>query len=544
MLVTPQCRQCLPSVRAAEASRTPSARSLGHTRRNWLRTTLLVCVTGSQAVSAAAQSPAPSDSSGAVERYVDSHQRAIVSQLVEFCSIPNVASDTENIERNASFARDLLARRGFRTEKLTTGGNPFIYGRLDVPGARRTILLYGHYDGVPVDPRHWKQKSPFVPVLRDGRMEDGAKEIGGLKSLTQFKPEWRLYARSAADSKSPIVALGAALDALKAAGVAPTANIRVLLDGDQESNSPNLPEVIAAHREKLTADMLILLDGLVHQSGRPTVLFGARGNILLELTTYGPKAVVHSGHYGNWVPNPDLRLARLLASMKDDEGQVLVKGFYDGLEALSPEEEAILRAVPDDEPRLMKLFGIAQPERQGRSLQQGLQLPTLNIRGMSSAYVGLDARTIIPDTATAALDLRLVKETPASAMIEKILAHIRGLGYYVTESDPVDATRAANPRIVKVVVRSGSEAYRTSPTLPESRLVVDTLARVFGETPVQIRTSGATHPAAAPLMKAFGFPVLSLGIANFDNNQHGENENLQLGYLFAGIRSIAAVLSM
>lgn len=204
----------------------------------------------------------------------------------------------------------------------------------------------------------------------------------------------------------------------------------------------------------------------------------------------------------------------------------------------------MLRAVPDDEPRLMKLFGIAQPERPGRSLQQGLQLPTLNIRGLSSAYVGLDARTIIPDTATAALDVRLVKETPASAMLEKILAHIRAQGYYVTESDPVDATRAENPRIVKVVVRSGSEAYRTSSTLPESRLVVDTLARVFGETPVQIRTSGATHPAAAPLTSAFGFAVLSLGIANFDNNQHGENENLQLGYLFAGIRSIAAVLSM
>jgi acetylornithine deacetylase/succinyl-diaminopimelate desuccinylase-like protein len=512
--------------------------------QRWSCFSVLVCLLGSWMASPAAQRSTRADLREPIERYVDAHQGAIVRQLVELLSIPNVASDTENIERNASFARDMLARRGFRTELLETGGNPFVYGRLDVPGARRTILLYGHYDGQPVDPRYWRQKDPFVPVLRDGRMEEGAKEIGGLKSITKFDPAWRLYARSAADSKSPIVALGAALDALKAAGVSPTASIRVLIDGDQESNSPNLSEVIAAHREKLTADLLLLLDGLVHQSGRPTVLFGARGNLLLELTAYGPKVVAHSGHYGNWVPNPDLSLARLLVSMKDDEGQVLVKGFYDGIETLTPEEEAILRAVPDDEPRLMKLFGIARPERPGRSLQQGLQLPTLNIRGIASAYVGADARTIIPDTATAALDIRLVKETPARAMLEKILTHIRAQGFYVTESDPVDATRAEHPRIVKVVVRSGSEAYRTSPTLPESRLVVAALERYFGEVPVQIRTSGATHPAAAPLSAAFGFPVLSLAVANFDNNQHGENENLQLKYLFAGIASIAAVLSM
>ncbi len=539
-----QSHRLSPAEQPHRAAMRPDGRFCRHKRQRWFGLSLLGCLLGSGVLGSAAQTSGRTDLREAIQRYVDSHQGAIVKQLVDFVSIPNVASDAEGMERNASFVRDLLLRRGFRTELLQTGGNPFVYAQLDVPGAQRTILLYGHYDGQPVDPRHWRQKSPFVPILRDGRMEDGAKEIGGLKALTKFKPEWRLYGRSAADSKSPIVALLAAVDALKAEGRSPTARIRVLIDGDQESNSPNLPDVIAAHREKLTADMLLLLDGLVHQSGRPTVLFGARGNLLMELTTYGPKVVAHSGHYGNWVPNPDLRLARLLASMKDDEGQVLVKGFYDGLETLSPEEEAILAAVPDDEPMLMKFFGMAQAERPGRSLQHSLQLPTLNIRGMSSAYIGADARTIIPDTATAALDIRLVKETPARTMLEKVLVHIRAQGFYVTESDPTDATRAKEPRIVKVVVRSGSDAYRTSPTLPESRLVVSALERMFGEMPVQIRTSGATHPAAAPLITAFGFPVFSLAIANFDNNQHVENENLQLGYLFTGIESIAAVLSM
>jgi acetylornithine deacetylase/succinyl-diaminopimelate desuccinylase-like protein len=301
--------------------------------------------------------------------------------------------------------------------------------------------------------------------------------------------------------------------------------------------------VLAAHRDKLAADLLVLLDDPVHPSGRPTAIFGARGALGIELTTYGPKFEVHSGHYGNWVPNPDIRLARLLASMKYDEGQVLVKGFYDGLEPLHPDEEAMLRAVPDDTASLMKLFGIAAPERPGLSLQQALQLPSLNIRGMSSAYTGPDARTIIPNTATAALDIRLVKETPARAMAEKILAHIRAQGYYVMESDPDDVTRAKNPRIVKVLMRAGTDAYRTSVLLPESRLVVAALERMFGEKPVQIRTSGATVPAAAALTGALKFPAISLPVVNFDNNQHGENENLRLQNLWDGIELIAGLLA-
>ena len=240
-----------------------------------------------------------------------------------------------------------------------------------------------------------------------------AKEIPKFRTLDRFDPQWRLYARSAADNKAPIVALATALDALKASGIAMTSNVRVLIDGELESGSPSLDEVLKAHRARLGADLLVLLDDPVHPGGRPTVVFGARGALGLELTTYGPKVAVHSGHYGNWVPNPGIRLARLLASMKDDDGQVLVKGFYDGIEPLHADEEALLQSVPDDAPSLMKLFGMAAPERKGLSLQQAVQLPSLNIRGLTSAYTGPDARTIIPDTATAALDIRLVKETPA-----------------------------------------------------------------------------------------------------------------------------------
>ena len=482
------------------------------------------------------------DIRAALERYVASHQRAIVSELVELLTIPNTAADSENIRRNAALLRDMLRRRSFAAEILETDSNPLVWGELKVPGAQRTVLIWAHYDGQPVDPKGWKQASPFVPVLRAGRLEDGAKTIPGLRTLDRFDPNWRLYARSASDDKGPIVALLAALDALKAAGRALSSNVRVVLDG--EAGSPSLSAAIARYRDKLTADLMLLLEGPGHPSGRATIAFGARGFLALDLTVYGPKVGVNSGNYGNWVPNPALRLARLLASMKDEEGRVLVKGFYDGIGPLPPEEQAMLNAVPDDPASLMKLLGIAAPERSDLSLQQALQLPTLNIRGLSSAIVGTDATTIIPDRAVAFLDVRLVKETPAKAVAEKLLAHIRAQGFHIVQSEPDDETRSRYPRIVKAVLRGGAaEAWRTSPLAKESRLVTEAVTRMLGERPVLIRTMGQ-RINIAQFIEVMGSPAITLPTVNFDDNQTAENENLRLGHLFTGIITIAAVLTM
>lgn len=477
----------------------------------------------------------------ALEGYVASHQRAIVSELVELLSIPNITADTENIRRNAVLLRDMLRRRSFSTEILETNGNPLVWGELKVPGAKRTLLIWAHYNGQPVDPKGWKQASPFIPVLRAGRLEDGAKEIPGFRTLDRFDPNWRLYARSAADDKAPIVALLAALDALRASGLAPSSNVRVVLDG--EAGSPSLAAAIPQYRDKLTADVMLLLEGPVHQSGRPTIAFGVRGFLDLDLTVYGPKVGVNSGNYGNWVPNPALGLAHLLASMKDEAGRVLVKGFYDGIGPLQPQVQAMLDAVPDDPASLMKLFVIAAPERSDLSLQQALQLPALNIRGLSSAFVGPDARTIIPDRAVAFIDIRLVRETPAKAMAEKLLAHIRAQGFHIVQSEPDDETRSRHPRLVKAVFRSAAEGFRTSPLAPESQLVTEAVTRMLGERPVLIRTMGQ-RINIAQFIEVMGIPAITLPTVNFDNNQTAENENLRLGHLFTGIITIAAVLTM
>jgi acetylornithine deacetylase/succinyl-diaminopimelate desuccinylase-like protein len=479
-----------------------------------------------------------------VVRWVSANQRQIVSELVELLSIPNVAADRANIRRNAEHLRAMLARRGFSAEILETPGNPLVYGDLAVPGAMRTVLFYSHYDGQPVNPKAWQQQDPFAPVLRTGRLDRGGTELPDLAGRAQFEADSRLYARSASDDKSPIVALCSALDALKAAGQSPSSNIRVILDGEEEAGSPSLVPAIGKYRERLRADLMVILDGPEHSSGKPTVVFGARGIVRLDLTVFGPKAGVHSGNYGNWIPNPAQRLATLLASMKGDEGRVLVAGFYDGIAPLSEAERALVDAVPDDSAEMLRSFGVAAPEPAFPKLQDALQYPSLNVRGVASAYVGAGARTIIPDRATAAIDIRLVKETRAADLVEKIRAHVRRQGYHLVDGDPDDAARAAHAKIARVAaLDTGTAAFRTSPLDPHAKALVSSIARTAGEPPVQLRTLGGTVPIA-PFIEALGFPAVLVPLVNFDNNQHEENENLRLGNLFDGIVTIAAILRM
>ena len=320
-----------------------------------------------------AASAAAQDLRTTVERYVDGAQQALVEELVEAVSIPSVAADAANIRRKAEFLRASLERRGFAAELLETDGNPLVFGERPAAGAERTLLIYFHYDGQPVDPAQWQQDHPFEPILRDGRLADGAGLLD-LHASEVFRPDDRIYARSVADDTAPIIAFLGALEALDASGVTVTSNLKVILDGEEEAGSPNLVPAISRYGSRFAADSMLILDGPLHQSGRTTVSFGARGILTLEVVVYGPRVPLHSGHYGNWAPNPAVRLAQLIASMKDEGGRVVIPGFYDGID-FTEEERRALAAVPDDLPALMNSLGFAEADRVGGSLQEAIQFP-------------------------------------------------------------------------------------------------------------------------------------------------------------------------
>jgi len=483
---------------------------------------------------------AQSEAIRSVREYVRTHQAEIVTELVEFLSLPNVATDAADMRRNARALVAMMEARGIRTRLLETAGPPYVYGELPVAGAEKTILFYCHYDGQPVDPMRWEGHEPFEPVLRDGPVALGGAIIP-FPQRDGYQPDWRVYARSASDDKSPIVALLVALDALRSAGLAPAANIKFIFEGDEEMGSPNLGEIVQQHGDLLRADLLVAADGPRDPSGLPTLFFGARGIVSAEITLYGPLRPLHSGHYGNWAPNPAMRMAQLLASMKDPEsGRVMIDGFYDDVVPLSEFEREALTEAPVDDEEQMRQFAIAAPEMQGTRFEV-INLPSLNVRGLRSAWVGSEARTIVPDVAIASIDLRLVKDIDPAEQLERLIAHIRDQGYYVVRDEPDIQTRREHARVAKVMTSDGYPAFRTSMDLPVSRALIAAVERHSGQTAVKLPTLGGSVPLFY-FTDVLEVPTVGVPIVNHDNNQHSPNENVRLRDFFSGIEILAAAM--
>ena len=321
----------------------------------------------------------------------------ILEEYAELLSIPNVASDSAGIWENAAFIRDRLAERGVNPRLLSLpGANPIVYGELRVPGATRTLGLYVHYDGQPADPANWTHE-PWEPVLYTRSMEAGGqpRPFPGLSE--RVDPEWRIYARSAGDDKAPIGAMLPVLEAFQEGGITPSSNLIFFFEGEEEGGSINLGRYLETFGELIEdIDVWLLFDGPVHQSGRPLLSFGVRGVTGMEVTVYGPTRGLHSGHYGNWAPVPGQMLANLLASMKDDDGTVLVEGFYDTVEPLGDLELQALRNLPDYDEELKHELGLARTEGAPQTLAERLLLPSLTVRGITSGNTGALTRNVIP----------------------------------------------------------------------------------------------------------------------------------------------------
>jgi acetylornithine deacetylase/succinyl-diaminopimelate desuccinylase-like protein len=476
--------------------------------------------------------------------YREAHGAQILDDFRRLLAMPNVASDSIAINRNAAYIRDALTELGVQAELLRVpGAPPIVYGELAVPGATRTLGVYVHYDGQPVDESRWSH-APWTPTLYTGAMEDGATPRPFPGAGEAIDPEWRIYARSAGDDKAPIGALLPVLQAFREAGISPTSNIKFFFEGEEEAGSARLRQYLETNRNRLDdIDVWLFFDGPVHQSRRPLLTFGVRGVTGMEVTVYGPVRPLHSGHYGNWAPVPGQMLAELLATMKDDDGTVVVEGFYDTVEPLGELERAALRDLPDYDETLKRELGLRRTEGGGASLAERLLLPSLTVRGLASANVGALARNVIPATATAALGIRLVKGNDPEHMKDLVEAHIEAQGYHIVRDDPDQQTRLRYDRIAKVRRSSGYPAARTAMDLPIVQQVVRATRRAAGDDLVLFPALGGSLPLYL-FTDVMAKPALIVPIANHDDNQHAANENLRVANLWYGIDLYAALLTM
>jgi acetylornithine deacetylase/succinyl-diaminopimelate desuccinylase-like protein len=486
-----------------------------------------------------------------IQQQVRDHRKAneqrMLREFLSLLSIRNIASDNENIRKNAGLIMEMMKQRGLNPRLLeaqTPNTPPAVFAEWTTPGATRTLILYAHYDGQPTDPKQWTGSLPWEPVIRSAALEAGGRTISDDGPTHAINPEWRIYARSASDDKAGVMTILSAFEALKAKGIELTSNIKFFFEGEEEAGSPHLGEIIKAHKELLDADVWIICDGPVHQSGKKQVVFGARGDTNVDLTVYGAKRPLHSGHYGNWSPNPAFALAQLLASMKDAEGRVTIASWYDDVEPLGALEQKAIAEAPQYDQELETQLGLARTEGAGKTLLELLNIPSLNINGFGSGDIGSLARNVIPTTATAVLDLRLVKGNDHHRQVQRLIEHVRKQGYFVIDREPTNEERLKYPRIATIVARAGGyNAERTRMDLPISLSVTEAVQSTSQEPVVRLPTSGGSLPLSI-ITDNLKTVTISVPIANYDNNQHAENENIRLQNLWDGIETYAALMTM
>lgn len=476
-----------------------------------------------------------------INDYRAENELLILQEFIELLSLPNSAANLDDMDRNVVHIRELLETQGFSTRRLQADGAPYIYAELLSPQASETLLIYAHFDGQPVLPEDWTYP-PFTPTLLDAPIPEGGQPVDPERLSEGLDPEWRLYARSAGDDKMPIIAILHVLQALRENDIPLSVNLKLLLDGEEEIGSPTLGSIMDANPGLLDADLLLFCDGPMHQSRQAQLVFGVRGSKTLDITAYGANRPLHSGHYGNWAPNPIMQLAYLLTSMRDESGRILIEGYYDNVAPLSDQEQSALQNMPDMTSTLQDELSVNTPEGDGMRLAELVTLPAINARGISGGGVGSLGSNIILTDATVSLNLRLVPGQQPEEVEQLIERHITRQGYHIIYEDPTEEVLRNNAKVLKLDWRGqGSPGLRTSMDGAMARRMISLMQRI---TPSLILTPnmGGSLPLEA-FADRMDTPIIVLPLANHDNNQHGEDENLRLQNFWDAMAIYGAVLA-
>ncbi|MBF0097246.1 MAG: dipeptidase [Magnetococcales bacterium] len=435
-------------------------------------------------------------------------------QLAEYLRIASISSDPahrEEMQACALFTAQLLQEAGLQEVTLhQTPGHPIVTASWRNAPARPTVLIYGHYDVQPVDPLALWSSPPFTPRWHDQR----------------------IFARGATDDKGQLLMHIQAVAALLRCEGALPVNVIFLLEGEEEIGSPNLPDFIAARRQELAADLAVVSDSFMWAENHPAITLMLRGLVLLEVTLTGPNRDLHSGTYGGAVANPLEMLARLLASLKDDQGRVVVPGFY---AQVAPPAEALRRqwqTLPFDEREYLASLGVAGSWGEaGYSLLERIWLrPTLEINGLWGGYTGPGGKTVLPSQAHAKLSMRLVDRQDPEGMAELLRRHLL----------------ASVPDCVQIEVRriaGGGYPVTVPLDWPPLQAARRALQESFAQEPLLVG-EGASIPVVADFAKLLGLHTLLIGFGLPDANTHSPDESLHLPTFHTGIMSLVRLLRL
>lgn len=487
---------------------------------------------------ASAQSITP-----AIRTWREQHEAEIVKELADLVAIPDVARDHANIVKNAEAVKALMERRGIKAQILENGdAPPAVYGEIRTPGATRTIGLYAHYDGQPVNPPDWATP-PFQPTLRARPGEDGT--LGAVQPMPvsgRVDPEFRLYGRSAADDKGPLVAMLFAVDALKATGNKLTVNVKFFFDGEEEAGSAHDRAILERNKDLLKADVWLFADSPVHQSRKMQVIFGARGDMGVEMTVYGPAHALHSGHYGNWAPNPGVLLTDAIASMRSGDGKILIDHFFDDVAPVSATDHAAIRALPVIDADLRRELLLGGTEANDALLAERILLPAVNLRGIRSGQVGALASNSIPVDASASIDFRLVPNQTPAHVRELVEAHLKARGWYIVHEEPADSVRLKHAKVMRLAWGGGAPAVKTSMDLPVSKAIRSVVSEATGAPVLAVPMMGGSLPIDI-FESVLKVPLIIVPTVNHDDNQHAKDENVRVQNLYDGVEVFAGVMA-
>jgi acetylornithine deacetylase/succinyl-diaminopimelate desuccinylase-like protein len=437
-------------------------------------------------------------------RYVDQHRERFLSELFTLLRQPSISTQNVGVAECAQLLKGQVEAVGVPARILPTGGHPVVYGELSAPGAKRTILIYGHYDVQPPEPLELWHTPPFEPTIRDGR----------------------IWGRGTGDNKGQFFAHIKAVEAvLKAAGRLPV-NVKFLFEGEEEVSSRNLRRFIEGNRGMLAADYCFCSDGPMLPQDQPTILFGVRGILHLEVSLKGANRDVHSGNLGVFVPAPAWRLVHFLNTLKDAEGRILIKGFADAVAPPTPLERETLRKIPFD-PTVLTGLGLppAPTEAGGSFFERLMFKPAMNICGLTSGYQGPGTKTIVPHKASAKIDMRLVVNQDPDDIFEKFVAHAEAHGF----------------QDLQIERQGGFYPSRTPLDHPLGAAAARAVRQGFGKEPILQPCMGGSDPDYY-FTRVLGIPRVNVPYAPHDENNHAPNESIMVEGFFSGIKTTAALL--